>query len=162
MSHGALVAVGQSILELLRRTAWPHDGILGVVRGLTGMHDVDDYTKAVVEPSLVKYRTDVALCFANVEDFRRRALAAASRRPRTGRWFVVTLRPTSNSTSPRPTLSTSCVKSSSGTASCWRSSAASRTCATTSKPRDWWGRWGKRPTLPTAVGDCRNWLAAPG
>ena len=41
--YGVLVAVGLSMLDLLRRVARPHDAILGYVPGLAGMHDVDDY-----------------------------------------------------------------------------------------------------------------------
>ncbi|MGW4488998.1 STAS domain-containing protein [Amycolatopsis sp. NPDC004368] len=42
------------------------------------MHDVDDYPAATTETGLVVYRYDAPLCFANAEDFRRRALAAAA------------------------------------------------------------------------------------
>jgi MFS superfamily sulfate permease-like transporter len=37
----------------------------------------------------VVYRYDAPLCFANAEDFRRRALAAADRPPGPLRWFVL-------------------------------------------------------------------------
>ncbi|MBE1495724.1 high affinity sulfate transporter 1 [Amycolatopsis lexingtonensis] len=84
--YGVLAAVGLSILDLLRRIARPHDGILGTVPGLAGMHDVDDYPAATTEPGLVVYRYDAPLCFANAEDFRRRALAAAAAGTR---WFVL-------------------------------------------------------------------------
>ena len=43
--YGVLVAVGLSILDLLRRVARPHDGVLGYVPGLAGMHDLDDYPR---------------------------------------------------------------------------------------------------------------------
>jgi MFS superfamily sulfate permease-like transporter len=52
------------------------------------MHDVDDYPDAQTIPGLVVYRYDAPLCFANAEDFRRRALAAADREPDL-RWFVL-------------------------------------------------------------------------
>src|SRR6266700_2830537 len=52
------------------------------------MHDVDDYPSARTIPGLVVYRYDAPLFFANAEDFRRRALAAAhSADPL--RWFVL-------------------------------------------------------------------------
>lgn len=75
--YGVLVAVGLSILDLLRRLARPHGAVLGFVPGLPGMHDVGDYPDAETESGLVIYRYDAPLCFANAEDFRRRALAAA-------------------------------------------------------------------------------------
>lgn len=73
---GVLVAVGLSIVDLFRRVARPHDSILGYVPGISGMHDVDDYPTARQVPGLVVYRYDAPLCFANAEDFRRRALTA--------------------------------------------------------------------------------------
>ncbi|MFG1813515.1 SulP family inorganic anion transporter [Kribbella sp. NPDC049174] len=74
--YGVMVAVALSVLDLLRRVARPHDGILGIVPGIAGMHDVDDYPDARTVPGLVVYRYDSPLFFANAEDFRRRALAA--------------------------------------------------------------------------------------
>ncbi|HKS46910.1 MAG TPA: sulfate permease [Amycolatopsis sp.] len=84
--YGVLVAVGLSIADLLRRMARPHDGILGYVPGLPGMHDIDDYPNAGQVPGLVVYRYDAPLCFANAEDFRHRALDAASSSPE---WFLL-------------------------------------------------------------------------
>ena len=73
---GIVVAIALSVVDLLRRVARPHDGILGYVPGVAGMHDVDDYPSAQCVPGLVVYRYDAPLCFANAEDFRHRALAA--------------------------------------------------------------------------------------
>ncbi|MFK0246058.1 SulP family inorganic anion transporter [Amycolatopsis azurea] len=86
--YGVLVAVGLSILDLLRRLARPHGAVLGFVPGLPGMHDVDDYPGATTEPGLVIYRYDAPLCFANADDFRRRALAALDGAGRV-EWFVL-------------------------------------------------------------------------
>jgi SulP family sulfate permease len=86
--YGVLIAVGISVAELLIRVARPHDAILGEVPGLAGMHNIDDYPNASTIPGLVVYRYDAPLFFANAEDFRRRALAAAhSTDPL--RWFVL-------------------------------------------------------------------------
>lgn len=87
--YGVLVAVGLSILDLLRRLARPHDGILGYVPGVPGMHDVDDYPQARAVPGLLVYRYDAPLCFANAEDFRRRALAALDAAETPVEWFVL-------------------------------------------------------------------------
>jgi SulP family sulfate permease len=84
---GVLVAIGLSILDLLRRVARPHDAIEGFVPGLAGMHDVDDFPDAEPVPGLVVYRYDSPLFFANADDFHARARAAAA-----GvdvRWFVL-------------------------------------------------------------------------
>lgn len=86
---GIAVAIGLSILELLRRVARPHDGILGYVPEVPGMHDVDDYPDARQVPGLVVYRYDSPLFFANAEDFARRALAAVDASPTPVEWFLL-------------------------------------------------------------------------
>ncbi len=85
--YGVLVAVGLSVLDLLHRLARPHDSVLGYVPGIAGMHDVDDYPDARPIPGLLVYRDDAPLCFANAENFRRRALAALDAEPDPPRWF---------------------------------------------------------------------------
>ncbi|MFP5333845.1 MAG: SulP family inorganic anion transporter [Actinomycetes bacterium] len=87
--YGVLVAVGLSVLDLLRRVARPHDAVLGYPPGVPGMHDVDDYPDARQVPGLVVYRYDSPLFFANAEDFRRRALQAVDDAEPPVRWFVL-------------------------------------------------------------------------
>ncbi|WP_416982514.1 SulP family inorganic anion transporter [Streptomyces sp. T028] len=87
--YGVLVAVGLSVAELLTRVARPHDAVQGLVPGLAGMHDVDDYPQATTIPGLLVYRYDSPLFFANAEDFRRRALAAVDEQEDPVRWFVL-------------------------------------------------------------------------
>lgn len=88
---GIGVAVGLSLLDLLRRIVHPHDGVLGYVPGVAGMHDIDDHPDAVQVPGLVVYRYDSPLFFANSEDFVGRALAVvdeAARREHV-EWFLL-------------------------------------------------------------------------
>ncbi|MCX5181848.1 SulP family inorganic anion transporter [Streptomyces sp. NBC_00268] len=87
--YGVLVAVGLSVAELLTRVARPHDAIEGVVPGLAGMHDVDDYPEAHTVPGLLVYRYDSPLFFANAEDFKRRSLAAVDQHEGPVDWFVL-------------------------------------------------------------------------
>ncbi|WP_245238357.1 SulP family inorganic anion transporter [Streptomyces roseochromogenus] len=87
--YGVLVAVGLSVAELLTRVARPHDAVQGLVPGLAGMHDVDDYPQARTIPGLLVYRYDSPLFFANAEDFRHRALAAVDEQTEPVRWFVL-------------------------------------------------------------------------
>ncbi len=87
--YGILVAVGLSVAETLHRVARPHDAVQGLVPGLAGMHDVDDYPQATTIPGLVVYRYDSPLFFANAEDFRRRALAAVDDQADPVAWFVL-------------------------------------------------------------------------
>jgi sulfate permease, SulP family len=87
--YGVLVAIGLSILELLRRLARAHDGVLGFVPGVAGMHDVDDYPEADLVPGLLVYRYDAPLFFANAEDFRERAMLAVNDYPGRVEWFLL-------------------------------------------------------------------------
>ncbi|HYJ54129.1 MAG TPA: sulfate permease [Mycobacterium sp.] len=90
--YGVLVAITLSVLDLLRRVARPHDGVLGLVPGVAGMHDLDDYPDARPVPGLLVYRYDAPLFFANAEDFRERALAAVAENPEDVEpveWFVL-------------------------------------------------------------------------
>jgi SulP family sulfate permease len=86
---GIGIAVGLSLLDLIRRIAHPHDGILGYVPGLAGMHDVDDYPLATQVPGLVVYRYDSPLFFANADDFLGRAMASVRRTHPKPLWFVL-------------------------------------------------------------------------
>jgi SulP family sulfate permease len=87
--YGIAVAVALSILDLLRRIARPHDGILGYVPGIAGMHDVDDYDTGRQMPGLLVYRYDAPLFFANAEDFKRRALASVDVADPPVEWFLL-------------------------------------------------------------------------
>ncbi|MFE3602974.1 SulP family inorganic anion transporter [Streptomyces sp. NPDC059142] len=87
--YGVLVAVGLSVAELLSRVARPHDAVEGLVPGVAGMHDVDDYPKARTVPGLLIYRYDSPLFFANAENFRHRALAALDEQTQPVFWFVL-------------------------------------------------------------------------
>ena len=86
---GILVAIGLSVLDLLRRVARPHDAIEGLVPGVAGMHDVDDYPSAERVPGLLVYRYDSPLFFANADDFRRRVLAAVDQSPDPVQWVLL-------------------------------------------------------------------------
>jgi MFS superfamily sulfate permease-like transporter len=50
---------------------------------------VEDWQGASTIPGLVLYRYDAPLCFANAEDFRRRALAAIAAEHDAVAWFVL-------------------------------------------------------------------------
>jgi MFS superfamily sulfate permease-like transporter len=63
--------------------------VAGLVAGVAGMHDVDDYPQARTAPGLLVYRYDSPQFFANAEDFRRRALAAVDEQTEPVRWFVL-------------------------------------------------------------------------
>jgi sulfate permease, SulP family len=87
--YGVLFAIALSITELVRRVARPHDGILGFVPGVAGMHDIDDYADAKMVPGLVVYRYDSPLFFANAADFKRRALESVDQATTPVEWFLL-------------------------------------------------------------------------
>lgn len=70
--QGVLFAIALSLLEMLHRLARPHEGVLGRVPGIPGMHDVADYPDARTIPGCMFYRYDAPLFFANVGDLRER------------------------------------------------------------------------------------------
>lgn len=87
--NGVGVAVSLSIVDLLRRTARPHDGILGYVPDVAGMHDIDDYPDARQVPGLIVYRYDAPLFFANADNFKERALASLDQAEGEVEWFLL-------------------------------------------------------------------------
>jgi sulfate permease, SulP family len=86
---GVLVALSLSLLDLLYRVSRPHDGVLGFVPGVGGMHDVDDYADARLVSGLVVYRYDSPLFFANADNFRTRALQSVDLVGPAVQWFVL-------------------------------------------------------------------------
>jgi len=77
--QGVLVAVSLSLMDVIRRVARPHDAVEGLVPGVAGMHDVDDYDSAEVVPGLLVYRYDAPLFFANSDNFLSRVRESVAR-----------------------------------------------------------------------------------
>lgn len=88
---GVAVAVGLSVIELLTRISRPHDAILGEVPEVPGLHDIQDWEGAKTIPGLLIYRYDAPLCFANVENFKRRVLAAIKAEAIPVEWLVLNM-----------------------------------------------------------------------
>ncbi|HEY9615571.1 MAG TPA: solute carrier family 26 protein [Microcoleaceae cyanobacterium] len=86
---GVGIAVGLSVIELFARLSRPHDAVMGEAPGLPGLHDINDWEGATTIPGLVIYRYDAPLCFANVENFKRRAWAAIAAEQIPVEWFVL-------------------------------------------------------------------------
>ncbi|MGW1289839.1 SulP family inorganic anion transporter [Streptomyces sp. NPDC002586] len=76
LAYGVIVAIGLSMAERRTWVARLHDAVEGLVPGVAGAHDEDDYPPARTIPGLLVYRYDSALLFANAETFRGRAPAA--------------------------------------------------------------------------------------
>jgi high affinity sulfate transporter 1 len=86
---GVALAVGLSVVALFGRLVRPHAAVMGEVPGLAGFHDVSDWEGGRTISGLVLFRYDAPLCFANAEDFRRRALAALSEANPPAEWLVL-------------------------------------------------------------------------
>ena len=86
---GVAVAVGLSVIDLFARVARPHDAVQGKVPKLPGLHDIEDWEGATTIPGLLIYRYDAPLCFANADNFKRRALEAIAAETTPVEWFVL-------------------------------------------------------------------------
>jgi high affinity sulfate transporter 1 len=89
---GIGIAVALSILNVFRRSWWPHQAVLGRAEGISGFHDVAFHEEREHLPGLVLYRFDAPLLFVNARSFREevRRMVAVSPRPR---WLVVAAEP---------------------------------------------------------------------
>lgn len=86
---GVGVAVGLSMIEIFARISQPHDAVLGEVEGVPGLHDIQDWENTKTIPGLVIYRYDAPIFFANVENFKLRALQAIEKEITPVEWFVL-------------------------------------------------------------------------
>jgi high affinity sulfate transporter 1 len=89
---GIVVAVTLSILNVFRRTWWPHQTELGRTEGTSGLHDVRRHPDAEVLPGLVVYRFDAPLIFANARMFSE-AIRGLVTDGRELRWIVIAAEP---------------------------------------------------------------------
>jgi len=76
-----VVAVGLSMIDTVRRSARPHDAVLGWVERLGRYADVSLHPSALVTPGVVVYRLDDRLFFANARYFKGRVREAVRAAP---------------------------------------------------------------------------------
>lgn len=84
-----VVAVGLSMIDTVRRSAHPHDAVLGWVERLGRYADVSLHPSARVTPGIVVYRLDDRLFFANARYFKGRVREAVRAAPSAVRWLVL-------------------------------------------------------------------------
>jgi high affinity sulfate transporter 1 len=84
-----VVAVGLSMIDTVRRSAHPHDAVLGWVERLGRYADVSLHPSARVTPGVVVYRLDDRLFFANARYFKGRVREAVRAAPAPVRWLVL-------------------------------------------------------------------------
>jgi len=83
-----VIAVALSILDVVRRSATPHDAVLGWVKRLGRYGDVRLHPSARVTPGVLVYRLDDRLFFANASYVRGRIREAIAGAPTKVRWLV--------------------------------------------------------------------------
>jgi high affinity sulfate transporter 1 len=83
-----LVAVALSIVDVVARSAKPHDAVLGYVERLGRYANVTFHPSARVIPGVLVYRLDDRLFFANSRHFKARVREAVAGAPEPVRWFV--------------------------------------------------------------------------
>lgn len=84
-----VVAVGLSVIDTVRRSARPHDAVLGWDEGLGRYADVSLHPSARVAPGVVVYRLDDRLFFANARYFKGRVREAIRAAPAPVHWLVL-------------------------------------------------------------------------
>lgn len=84
-----IVAVGLSMIDTVRRSARPHDAVLGWVERLGRYADVSLHPSARVTPGVVVYRLDDRLFFANARYFKGRVREAVRAAPAPVHWLVL-------------------------------------------------------------------------
>jgi high affinity sulfate transporter 1 len=82
-------AVGLSIVDVARRSARPHDAVLGWVPELGRYGDVAIHRAAQQTPGVVVYRVDDRVFFANASYVKARALEAVRASAEHPRWLIV-------------------------------------------------------------------------
>ena len=79
--EGIVMAVALALLLLLKRSARPHDAVLGRVPGMKGFHDLVNHADAVTTPGLLLYRFDASIVFYNASHLKKRILELAAAQP---------------------------------------------------------------------------------
>jgi sulfate permease, SulP family len=83
-----IVAVALSVVDVVRRSAAPHDAVLGWDERIGRYADIRVHPRARVTPGVLVYRLDDRLFFANASYVRGRIAEAIDGAPDRVRWFV--------------------------------------------------------------------------
>ena len=87
--QGLGAAVVLAILNLIRRSAFPHDATLGITEDGATFRDTSRPPKTYDTPGLIIYRFDAPLFFGNANYFRDRAMAHIRKSKEPVRWFLL-------------------------------------------------------------------------
>jgi high affinity sulfate transporter 1 len=69
--EGIVIAIFLAVLLFFRRNWWPHGAVVGRIDGIDGWHSIEVHEDAEEVPSVVIYRWEAPLFFANAGAFRR-------------------------------------------------------------------------------------------
>jgi MFS superfamily sulfate permease-like transporter len=83
-----LLAIALAVIDVIRRSATPHDAVLGWVERLGRHADVRMHPSAQVTPGVLIYRLDDRLFFANVNYVQSRIREAVAGSPTAVHWLV--------------------------------------------------------------------------
>jgi high affinity sulfate transporter 1 len=83
-----IAAVALSLVDSVRRSAHPHDAVIGWVDRMGRYANVGTHPSAEVEPGVVAYRLDDRLFFANARYVKGRVLEAVRAAPTKTSWLV--------------------------------------------------------------------------
>jgi SulP family sulfate permease len=83
-----IVAVALSVLDTVRRSAQPHDAVLGWTERLGRYANVELHPSATITPGVVVYRLDDRLFFANARYVKGRIREAVRGAPERVGWLV--------------------------------------------------------------------------
>src|SRR6478736_5156847 len=83
-----LLAVALTVIDAIRRSAQPHDAVLGRVERLDRYADVRFHPSATISPGVLVYRLDDRLFFANVNYVQSRIREAVAGSPTAVHWLV--------------------------------------------------------------------------
>ena len=92
---GIGIAVILSILNVFRRSWWPHDAVLGRIEDLHGYYDTRTHPEAATPEGVVVYRFGGPIFFANARTFRDQVHRLAKADP-SPKWIVIAAEPISD------------------------------------------------------------------
>jgi high affinity sulfate transporter 1 len=84
---GIVISIALAIVLFFKRSWWPRGTELGRVPGIEGWHSLEDFPSAEVIPTVVVYRWEAPLFFANAGAFREQVRQLA--RERQPAWLVL-------------------------------------------------------------------------
>lgn len=87
--NGVVVAIGATLVYLLRNMMYPRDALMGRIAGRDGFYKLHRFPEARPEPGLAVWILQGSLLFFNTDHVRARLRSIADSLPHGTRWFVL-------------------------------------------------------------------------